>query len=109
MSGSGGFGDLGSLLRQAQKMQREMKRVQEELRERVVEGTAGGGAVKATVNGNKDVVAIKIQKEAVDLEDLGMLEDLIIAAVAAGMKRADEIQKAEMQKVTGGMNLPGLF
>lgn len=109
MSGSGGFGDLGSLLRQAQKMQREMKRVQDDLRERIVEGTSGGGAVKATVNGNKDLVAIKIQKEAVDVNDLGMLEDLIVAAVGAAMKRADELQKGEMQKVTGGMNLPGIF
>lgn len=109
MSGSGGFGDLGSLLRQAQKMQREMKRVQDELRERIVEGTSGGGAVKATVNGNKDLVAIKIQKDAVDINDIGMLEDLIIAAVGAAIKKADDLQKNEMQKITGGMNLPGLF
>jgi hypothetical protein len=109
MSGTGGFGDIGSLLRQAQKMQREVKRVQDELKERVVEGTAGGGAVKASVNGNRDLVALKIQKEAVDVQDLGMLEDLIIAAVGAAMKRAEELQKAEMSKVTGGLNLPGLM
>lgn len=109
MSSGGGFGDLGSLLRQAQKMQRDVKRVQDELRERIVEGTAGGGAVKATVNGNKDLIAVKIQKEAVDLQDLGMLEDLVVAAVAAAMKKAEELQKGEMQKVTGGLNLPGLL
>lgn len=90
-------------------MQREVKRVQDELKERVVEGTAGGGAVKASVNGNRDLVALKIQKEAVDVQDLGMLEDLIIAAVGAAMKRAEELQKAEMSKVTGGLNLPGLM
>lgn len=109
MSGSGGFGDIGSLLRQAQKMQRDMKRVQDELREKIVEGTAGGGAVKATVNGAKELVAVKIQREAMDPSDPGMLEDLVVAAVGAAMKRADELQKAEMNKVTGGMNLPGLF
>jgi DNA-binding YbaB/EbfC family protein len=109
MSGSGGFGDLGSLLRQAQKMQREVKRVQDELRERLVEGTAGGGAVKATVNGAKELVAVKIQREAMDPADPGMLEDLVVAAVAAAMKKADEMQKGELGKVTGGLNLPGLF
>jgi len=109
MSGTGGFGDIGSLLRQAQKMQREVKRVQDELRERVVEGTSGGGAVKATVNGAKEVVAVKIQKEAMDPTDPGMLEDLIVAAIAAAMKKADDLQKAELSKVTGGLNLPGLF
>ncbi|MBL8696556.1 MAG: YbaB/EbfC family nucleoid-associated protein [Planctomycetes bacterium] len=109
MSGTGGFGDIGSLLRQAQKMQREVKRVQDELRERVVEGTAGGGAVKATVNGAKEVVAVKIQKEAMDPTDPGMLEDLIVAAIAAAMKKADDLQKAELSKVTGGLNMPGLF
>jgi nucleoid-associated protein EbfC len=109
MTGTGGFGDIGSLLRQAQKMQKEMRRVQEELREKIVEGTSGGGAVKATVNGAKEVVAVKIQKEAVDPNDLAMLEDLIVAAIGAAMKKADELQKVDMQKVTGGLNLPGLF
>lgn len=90
-------------------MQREVKRVQDELRERVVEGTAGGGAVKATVNGAKEVVAVKIQKEAMDPTDPGMLEDLIVAAIAAAMKKADDLQKAELSKVTGGLNMPGLF
>lgn len=109
MTGSGGFGDIGSLLRQAQKMQREVRRVQDELREKIVEGTSGGGAVKASVNGAKEVVGIKIQKEVVDPADPGMLEDLVVAAIAAAMKRADELQKAEMDKVTGGLNIPGLF
>ena len=109
MTGSGGFGDIGSLLRQAQKMQREVRRVQDELREKVVEGTSGGGAVKATVNGAKEVVAVKIQKEVVDPNDPGMLEDLIVAAIGVAMKKADEMQKAEMEKVTGGLSIPGLF
>ncbi len=106
---AGGFGDIGSLLRQAQKMQREVKRVQDELRERNVSDTSGGGAVTAVVNGAKELVSIKIRKDAIDPEDPGMLEDLILAAVSAAMKKADELQKAEMQRVTGGLNLPGLF
>lgn len=106
---SGGFGDMGSLLKQAQKMQRQLAKVREDLKERVVEGTSGGGAVKAHVNGLGELLAVKISPEAVDPKDLSMLEDLIVAAVSAGLKKAQDLHQEEMGKVTGGLNLPGLF
>lgn len=103
-----GFGDMGGMLRQAQKMQKEMARVQADLKERVVEGSAGGGAVKAFVNGQQELVSLKIDPAAVDPQDVSMLEDLVMAAVQNGLKASRELMAAEMQKVTGGMGLPGL-
>lgn len=105
----GGMGDLGGLMKQAQKMQKDMARIQDELKERIVEGTAGGGMVTAMVNGKQEVVAIKISKDVVDPDDVEMLEDLVAAAVNAGIKAASDMANAEMSKVTGGMNIPGLF
>lgn len=104
-----GFGDMGSLLKQAQKMQREMAKLRESLKERVVEGTAGGGAIKAHVNGLGELLAIKIAPEAVDPKDLSMLEDLVVAAVQSGLKKAQDLHQDEMSKLTGGLNLPGMF
>lgn len=104
-----GFGDMGSLLKQAQKMQRQMAKLREELKERVVEGTAGGGVVKVHVNGLGELLAIKIAPEAVDPKDLSMLEDLVVSAVQVGLKKAQDLHQDEMGKLTGGLNLPGLF
>jgi len=106
---SGGFGDMGSLLKQAQKMQRQMAQLKEALKEKVVEGTAGGGAVKVHVNGASELLSVKISPEAVDPDDVSMLEDLIVAAVSAGLKKAQELHEKEMGKITGGLNLPGMF
>ncbi len=108
MKGFGGMGDMAGMLRQAQKMQKDMARIQEELKDRVVEGTAGGGVVKAFVNGQQELVSLKIDPSAVDPQDLSMLEDLVTAAVQSGLKASRELMQAEMQKVTGGMGLPGL-
>ncbi len=104
-----GMGDFSNLLKQAQKMQKEMGRIQTELRERVVEGTAGGGMVKVHVNGAQEVLSIKIDPQVVDPDDVDMLEDLVTAAVKQGLKNAKELSESEMAKLTGGINLPGLF
>ena len=103
-----GMGDMAGMLKQAQKMQREMGRVQAELKERVVEGTSGGGAVKAFVNGQQELVCLKIDPAAVDPEDVSMLEDLVTTAVQNGLKASRELMQAEISKVTGGMGIPGL-
>ncbi len=103
-----GFGDMQSLLKQAQEMQRRMQDAQRGLAERILEGSAGGGAVKAYVNGNQELQAIKIQKVAVDPNDVDTLEDMVTAAVRQALTAAKELREREMGKVTGGMNLPGM-
>ena len=103
-----GFGDMQSLLKQAQEMQRRMHDTQRSLGERVLEGSAGGGVVKAYVNGNQELQAIKIQKAAVDPDDVDTLEDLVTAAVKQALSAAKDLREKEMAKVTGGMNLPGM-
>lgn len=103
-----GFGDMGSLLKQAQEMQRRMQETARSLGERVLEGTAGGGAVKVFVNGNLEVQGVKIDPAAVDPADVEGLEDLVTAAVRTALAAAQELREREMGKVTGGMNLPGL-
>jgi DNA-binding YbaB/EbfC family protein len=100
---------MGQLFQQAQKMQREMKQVQDDLKKRTVVGEAGGGMVKAYVNGQQEVLKIEIDREAVDPEDLGMLEDLLLVALKNGLEKSRELSKTEMGRVTGGLNLPGLF
>jgi DNA-binding YbaB/EbfC family protein len=100
---------MGDLVRQAQKMQTKMADIQNSLKDRIVEGTAGGGMVKVLVNGQQEVMAVKIDPEVVDPEDVAMLEDLILAAARQGLEKAKELASTEMAKVTGGMNLPGMF
>lgn len=90
-------------------MQEEMERVQNELEDKTVETTAGGGAVSVVVNGKKELVSIKISPEAVDPEDVETLEDLVMAAVNDGIQKADEMMAEGMSAVTGGLNIPGLF
>ena len=100
-------------LKQIQKMQKElsgrMERVQDELKTKTVEASAGGGIVTATANGNQELVAVKIKPEAIDEDDIEMLEDLVVAAVNLALEKAKELNQEEMQKVTGGLKLPGLF
>lgn len=103
-----GFGDMQSLLKQAQEMQRRMQDTQRSLGERILEGSAGGGAVKAFVNGNQELQAVKIDKAAVDPDDVETLEDLVTGAVKQALQAAKELRDREMGKVTGGMNLPGM-
>ena len=104
-----GFGgDMSSLLKQAQGLQRRMEDTERDLAERILEGTAGGGVVKVYVNGAQEVQAVKIAPEAVDPDDVETLEDLVTAAVRQAMTAAKELRKKELGKVTGGMNLPGM-
>lgn len=100
--------NMQKMMRQMQKMQADLARVQEELAEMTVEGTAGGGVVTVTVNGHQDIQKIKIEPDAVDPEDVEMLEDLILAAVNDGLRKSRELSTSEIEKVTGKVNLPGL-
>ncbi len=100
--------DLSGLMQQAQKMQREMRTVKEELKKRTVLGEAGGGMVKAYVNGQQEVQKIEIDPQVVDPDDVGMLEDLILVAMREGLAKAKEMSDEEMSRVTGGQ-LPGFF
>ncbi len=100
---------MQGMLKKVQKMQSEMTKLQEELKEREVEGTAGGEAVKAVVNGNKNLVSLTLSPDAVDPDDVEMLQDLIVTAVNDAMKKVDEMTEKELGKVTGGLKLPGMF
>ncbi|MBQ3124392.1 MAG: YbaB/EbfC family nucleoid-associated protein [Clostridia bacterium] len=101
--------NMNSVIKQAQKMQEEMERVQQETEEEQVEATSGGGAVKVVVNGKKELISIKLDPDAVDPDDVETLEDLIMAAVNEGVKKAEEIMSERMGAITGGLNIPGLF
>ena len=99
---------MGNLAKMAQQMQAEMARVQAELEELVLEGTAGGGAVTAAVNGRQELVSLRIDREVVDSEDVEMLQDLITAAVNDGLRQVRQTAEEKMARVTGGMRLPGM-
>ncbi len=103
------LGNVAGLIKQAQKMREEFERVHEELKERVVEGSAGAGAVIATANGRGELLTVKITPEAVDPEDMEMLEDLVVAAANQALSKSQQLKEEELAKVTGGLNLPGLF
>lgn len=105
----GGGGNMQQLLRQAQKMQQDMARVQAELEEKEVTATAGGGAVTVVVTGKKMLKSVTIKPEAVDPEDVEMLQDMVLAAVNEGLRMANDMAEADMAKITGGMGMPGLF
>lgn len=105
--GGGMPNNMNNLMKQAQKMQKQMQEAQEGLDTQMFEATVGGGVVKATVSGKKELAKITIQKDAVDPDDVEMLEDLIVAAVNEAMRKADEEVNSQMSKYTGGLNLPG--
>ena len=98
-----------AMLKQAQKMQQEMLKMQEEMENKTYTASAGGGVVSATVNGRHELVSLAVQPEAVDPEDVEMLQDLIVAAVNEAMRTADAEASNNMSKLTGGLNLGGLF
>jgi nucleoid-associated protein EbfC len=100
--------NFGNIMKQAKKLQERMASLQEELGLRTVAASAGGGMVSVLVNGKHELVSLKIEKEVVNPEDVEMLQDLIMAAVNEGMRKAQEMAAAEMAKLTGGMNIPGL-
>lgn len=110
----GGFpgfgGNMNNLMKQAQKMQKDMAKLQEELESKTVEATAGGGAVRVVVSGKKEVMEIEIKPEVIDPDDAEMLQDLVMAAVNEALRKAEEMVSSEMGKITGGLgNIPGLF
>ena len=115
MAKRGGFpggmpGNMNNLMKQAQKMQKQMAETTKALEEKSYEASAGGGVVSVTVSGKKEVTKVKIDPEAVDPDDVEMLEDLVMAAVNEASKKVDDLLAQEMGKVTGGLNLPtGLF
>ena len=100
---------MGNIMKQAQQMQAKIARVQQDLELKEVEATAGGGMVTARVNGKQEILSLTIEKDVVDPEDVEMLQDLVLAAVNEAVKQSQEMIKQEMGKVTGGMNIPGLF
>ena len=113
MAKKGGFGgkmpggmNMNNLLKQAQKLQADMEKSQAELEEKEVEASVGGGAVIVKMNGKKEVTDIEIKPEVVDPDDVEMLQDLVLSAVNQAIREIEEIQKSQMSKYTGGMNLP---
>lgn len=105
----GGPQNMQSMIKQAQKMQEDMERTQAELAEEVTEVTAGGGAVKVEIKGSREILSIKLQEDVVDPDDIETLEDLIVAAVNEAIKTVDEKSNVAMSKITGNLNMPGLF
>ena len=99
-------GNMGKMMKQVQQMQKQMAKLQEELAEMTEEATSGGGVVRVVANGKKEVLEIHIEKEALEDDDVEMLQDLILSAVNEALRRADERSQEEMQKITGGLNLP---
>ncbi|TFG40811.1 MAG: YbaB/EbfC family nucleoid-associated protein [Syntrophobacterales bacterium] len=100
---------MGNMMKEAQKLQARMLKLQEELAEKTVESAVGGGMIKVVANGRNQVVAIRIEKEVVNPEDVEMLQDLILAAVNDALTKSQEMVAAQMGKLTGGLNLPGLI
>ncbi len=105
----GGMGNMNQMLKQAQKMQENMLKTKEEVEQRTVQASSGGGMVEVTISGKMELLEIKIKPEAIDPEDPEMLEDLVKAAVNQGLRNAQTMVQEEMSKITGGFNIPGLF
>jgi len=101
--------NMGSMMKQAQKLQSKMLKLQDEMADKTVETTSGGGMVKVVANGRQQIISIQIEKEVVDPDDLEMLQDLILAAVNDALVKSQEMISSEMSKLTGGMNIPGLM
>ncbi|TCS95437.1 YbaB/EbfC family nucleoid-associated protein [Hazenella coriacea] len=101
--------NMNQMMKQVKKMQQEMAKAQQELENKEVVGTAGGGVVKVTMNGHKQVLSVEISPDVVDPEDVEMLQDLVTAAFSDAMKQVDELVNKDLGKFTAGMNIPGLF
>lgn len=102
-------GNMNNLMKQAQKMQKEMEKMQSDLQEKEVEASVGGGAVVVKANGKKEILAVTIKEEVVDPDDVEMLQDLVLSAVNEALRMADEMVNSQMSKITGGLNMPGMF
>lgn len=106
-SGGGAPANMNNLMKQAQKMQKDMAEMQVDLEKEVFEATVGGGVVKVAVSGKKEITKVTIDPEALDPEDVEMLEDMILAAVNEALRKASEKAEGQMSKLTGGMGMPG--
>lgn len=104
-----GMGNMNNLMKQAQMLQKQMAEMQEEISNTVFEGNANGDLVVAQVNGKKELLSLKIKPEIVDPDDVEMLEDLVLSAINEALKKADEETSSKMGKLTGGLNIPGMF
>ena len=100
--------DMNSIMQQAQQMQQKMADIQEQLKTKTATGTAGGGMVTVTANGKNEILSIVIEKEIISVEEKEMLQDLITAATNDALRKVSDLGKAEMSKLTGGMNIPGV-
>lgn len=101
--------NMNQMMKQVKKMQQEMEKAQAALKEKTVTGSAGGGAVTVTANGHKEILSVVIKPEAVDPEDVDLLQDLVLTAINDALKKADELIQQDMGRFTGGLNLPELF
>ena len=109
-NGMGNMGNMGGMMKKVQKLQADMGKMQEELKTRTIDVSAGGGAIKVVMNGEKQIQSLIIDPAAVDPEDVEMLRDLISAAINEAVKKVDDLMATEMGKLTGGLNLPpGMF
>lgn len=104
-----GGGNMNNLLKQAQKMQQDMQEKQKDIENKEFTSSVGGGVVKVSVNGRKEIKNLEIKPEVVDPDDIETLQDLIVSAFNEAVKKADEAMSSEMAKLTGGMNIPGMF
>ena len=104
-----GKGNVGNMMKQVQQMQEKMAKVQEELVNERIEETSGGGMIKIVVNGQQDIIELKIQPDAVNPDEVELLEDMILAALRNAINKSQEIAKEKMTAVTGGMKLPGIM
>ncbi len=107
--GLGGGMNMNALMKQAQKMQKQMEEAQADLANKTLEITSGGGAVKITISGSKEIKAISIDKDVVDPDDVEMLQDLMLTAVNEAIRQAEEMYTSQMGKITGGIGLPGMM
>lgn len=101
--------NMANMMKQAQKLQAKMMRLQEEMADKTVESASGGGMVKVVANGRQQIVSVSIEKEVVDPDDVEMLQDLVLAAVNDALAKSQEMVTSEMSKLTGGMNIPGIM
>lgn len=100
---------MNQLMKQAKKLQEDIARAQEALKDRIVEGSAGGGAVKIAMNGHREVTAVTIDPDVVDKDDVETLQDLVLAAISDALSQVEELTASELGKYTRGLNMPGLF
>lgn len=107
--GMGGGANMNQMIKQAQKMQEQMIKMQEEMESKTYEAAAGGGAVKVVIDGKREIKEVVLSPEVVDPDDIEMLQDLIVAAVNEGLRKVDAESSAQLGSITGGLNIPGLF